>query len=186
MPSTTPLGGTLSSLHQDQSFGTDDEPAGDNLALGFPPISESFHLSQALSNNPTNGDGNILLDESGNPSQVSFIEPESNPPQVINQPHLITEVPSSEPVGTTYSAACSDSEAECPFYKLHHKSPYEFLNFSQIPDEDKTLLFGIDDDNSSKVDQKIAFIVGNLRNSTGVWPMMFLEKLNKITVHLSY
>jgi len=181
-----PLPEVLPCEDQNQSFKTDDEPAGDNLALESPSsISESFHLPQHT-NNPSNGDESAV-----NPSQVSVIEEADSKSlspnsiaEAINQGHLITAAPSNSTdtnVPTTI-APTTIAQCDCPYSQLHHQTPSELLSYPEILEQnDKSILFGIDDF-SSKVEQKIGFIVQNLKDCGGIWPIMFLEKLNKIIV----
>ncbi|ODM92429.1 hypothetical protein Ocin01_14255 [Orchesella cincta] len=75
----------------------------------------------------------------------------------------------------------------CPFSKLHHSGlPTEFLH-CPLPRTNndmrsKQILAGMND-LSTGVSIKVQFIVNNLNDCLGIWPQLFLQKLNAILVH---
>lgn len=158
----------------DQSFVTDDRPSGYNLEFLSPlhPISPELLQNYETVRTPDEtGDWRQMLIPSS-----SILEEESDPIAISKSNSRTKE---AIIIIDLFGAG------GCPFAKLHHKTPCEFLSLPhplpEITDEDKNMLLEIDD-LSSNVADKIKFIVENLANCGGIWPLMFIEKLNRLIV----
>ncbi|CAL8080863.1 unnamed protein product [Orchesella dallaii] len=78
------------------------------------------------------------------------------------------------------------AESGCPFIKLHHAGlPSEFLHCplprTSNDTRSKQILAGMND-LSTGVSIKVQFIVNNLNDCLGIWPQLFLQKLNAVLV----
>lgn len=76
------------------------------------------------------------------------------------------------------SGTCTSTS--CPFQSFHNKNVNisEFLAFGQTPSEPSLTTRPT----LKKVDDTIHFLVENIKDGTGIWPSVFLEKLIRLIV----